>query len=109
MAQATLQPSFNEMLDALASVKRRTLLVALLEHNPQDVSPVVDTDDETERAVKKQRLAMKHFHLPKLTALGFIEWDRENGDVSKGPTFDEIRPLLELLDDHHADLPGDWR
>lgn len=38
--------SFDEMLDALSNIQRRTLLVALLEHNPQESSPIYIADDE---------------------------------------------------------------
>lgn len=45
-------------------------------------------------------------HLPKLEEAGYIEWDRESGTISKGPRFDEIEPILELMGD---DQPlADW-
>ncbi|WP_254544885.1 transcriptional regulator [Halomarina pelagica] len=47
-------------------------------------------------------------HLPKLADYGFIEWDRNTHEVMKGPKFDEIRPLLELLEAHEDKLPADW-
>jgi len=28
--------------------------------------------------------------------------------VIKGPNFDEIKPLLELLENHEDELPTDW-
>lgn len=84
--------SFDTMLDALGDVQRRILLVGLLKHNPQDDSPTIIADHERER----------------LEEYGFIEWDKENSEVSKGPAFDEIRPLLELLDNHEDELPTDW-
>jgi hypothetical protein len=34
--------------------------------------------------------------------------ERENHGVMKGPKFDEIRPLLELLDDHEDEFLSDW-
>jgi len=37
-----------------------------------------------------------------------LEWDRRNHEVVKGPNFEAIRPLLELLDDHQDELPEDW-
>ena len=100
--------SFDGMLNALSNVQRRKLLVALLEHNPQEVSPVVIIDDDSEQTAHEQIVEMNHVHLPKLADYGFIEWDRENEKVSKGPAFDEIRPLVELLDNHQGELPGDW-
>lgn len=100
--------SFDEMLDALSNIQRRTLLVALMEDNPQDDSPVITADDESEEDSVKELTKMDHVHLPKLVEYGFIEWDRENNEVHKGPAFDDIRPLLELLDAHEDELPADW-
>ncbi|WP_246983352.1 DUF7344 domain-containing protein [Halorientalis marina] len=96
------------MVDALADVQRRKLLVALLEHNPQDDSAVVIADSESESDAVERLVSMQHVHLPKLTDYGFIEWDEDTHEVMKGPNFDEIRPLLELLDDHEDELPDDW-
>jgi hypothetical protein len=97
--------SFDAILDALSQIQRRTLLVALLEPTPPTVAPGVA--GETERTTFKQSAAMNHVHLPKLANYGFIEWDRENDEVSKGASFDEIRPLLELLDNHRDELLSD--
>lgn len=49
-----------------------------------------------------------HNHLPKLESLGYVRWDRETGEVSKGPNWGEIEPLLRLLRDHEGELPDDW-
>lgn len=40
--------SFDNTAGALADVQRRKLLIALLEHNPQDDSPVAIADSESE-------------------------------------------------------------
>ena len=100
--------SFDEMVDALADVQRRKLLVALLEHNPQDDAPVVIAGSEEEGEAVDRLVKMNHVHLPNLEELGFIEWDRDANEVSKGENFEEIRPLLELLVNHEDELPADW-
>ncbi|MDG5778345.1 transcriptional regulator [Haloarculaceae archaeon H-GB2-1] len=100
--------SFDDMVDALADVQRRKLLVALLEHNPQDDAPVVIAGSESESDAVERLVTMQHVHLPKLADYGFIEWNRETHEVAKGPKFDEIRPLLELLENHEDELPADW-
>jgi len=98
--------TFDDMVDALADIQRRKLMVALLEHNPQDDSPAVVEGPEIDTL--ENLVSMKHVHLPKLADYGFIEWHQERQEVSKGPNFDEIRPLLELLDNHEDELPTDW-
>lgn len=101
--------SFDDMMDALADVQRRKLLIALLEQKPQDSKPAVLAHSEGESdAVKGLVVSMQHNHLPKLADYGFIEWNKHQQEVLKGPEFDEIRPLLKLLDNHTNELPADW-
>lgn len=100
--------SFDDIADALADPQRRELLIALLEHNPQDDVPVVIADSEDESDAVERLVSMQHVHLPKLADYGFIEWNKNTHEVVKGPHFDEIRPLLELLDSHEDELPADW-
>ncbi|WP_435159799.1 DUF7344 domain-containing protein [Haladaptatus sp. DFWS20] len=96
-------------LDALANNYRRRLLIALLEHNPQD-----DTDTQIanltieDKDVENLRIQMTHTHLPKLEDAGFIEWNRETNEVRKGPRFDDIRPLVQLMHTHADELPDGW-
>ena len=108
MEDTAATTSSDEVMNALANVQRRKLLIALLEHNPQDDMPVVIADSDGETDAIERLVAMQHVHLPKLVEYGFIEWNEDTHEVMKGPTFDEIRPLLELLDDHEDELPDDW-
>ena len=108
---ATQRPSaFDDALDALADRYRRRLLVSLLHHNPQDDAdeqlPADVSVTDTESEVLQSE--MIHRHLPKLDDLGFIEWDRDAAEIAKGRRFEELRPLLELLDTHRSELPNDW-
>lgn len=108
MNESLSSVELDQTLDALGHVQRRKLLVALMDHNPQDDSPVVITDSDSDEKAMRRLIRMKHSHLPKLEEYGFIEWDQESHEVIKGENFDEIRPLLELLDQHGDELPADW-
>ena len=103
-------PSMDRFLDILANRYRRRLLVALLEHNPQhDEDPQIPDDVTIEGTdLESLQIVMTHSHLPKLEEAGFIEWDRGDSSIRKGPRFDQIRPLLELMQDHADELPADW-
>jgi hypothetical protein len=99
----------DEVFDALANEQRRRVLVHMLSHNPEDDSKPYIGNIEFEKAdVEFFRIDMKHTHLPKLEEYGFIEWDREEQVVTKGPKFEEIRPILELLENHRDELPEGW-
>lgn len=99
---------FEEALDVLGERERRKLLVALMDHNPQPDLPSLAGTDERDISELEGLEAMHHVHLPKLVDFGLIEWDRENHEVSKGPNFVEIRPMLELLDNNSEELPPGW-
>ena len=99
----------DELFEALANAHRRRLLVALLDHNPQP--DTVDVPEEVqERDIPLGALQTKFFHnhLPSLEDAGFIRWNRDSHEVVTGPRFDEIRPVLELMQAHADELPGDW-
>lgn len=96
---------FDEVLDALRHIQRRKLLFALLDHNPQDDSPAVLADSGEGADDLETLSAMSHVHLPKLVEYGYINWNRDAHEVTQGPNFDEIQPLLELLVEHQDELP----
>jgi predicted transcriptional regulator len=90
--------SLEKMMRILSNTHRRRLLVALLEHNsPETIELQIPPDAGTgEKEPERLRIQMRHNHLPRLEEAGFIRWDTETQTVSKGPRFEEIRPLLEL-------------
>ena len=98
----------KDAFDLLKSAYRRRLLVTLLDHNPEDETDIPEdltTSDEELEAMLRE---MTHIHLPKLESLDVVEWDREENVVTRGPTFEELRPLLELVHKHRDELPEGW-
>ena len=93
---------------ALADDHRRRLLLALLEHNPQEEVTVPEDIPLDSEEVEILHSELYHRHLPLLDELGYIEWDHETHMVVKGPRFNEIRPLLELIDRHRDELLAGW-
>lgn len=108
MIQKTAHMSLDTTFDVLADRSRRRLLVTLLEDDPQNTEAGLVPVDTSGGNVSDLKIKMRHHHPPKLEEVGFIEWDRNTNEVWKGPRFDEIRPLLELLSDHADELPDDW-
>ncbi|MDQ2052761.1 ArsR family transcriptional regulator [Natronolimnohabitans sp. A-GB9] len=99
----------DECFKALSNIHRRRLLIALLDHNPQrDNVDVPEDVHEREKSLEALQIDFNHVHLPSLEEAGFIRWNRDAGEVVKGPRFDEIRPLLELMRNHADELPDDW-
>jgi hypothetical protein len=40
--------------------------------------------------------------------MAYIDWDRDANEVAKGDRFNEIEPVLNLMDNHADELPADW-
>lgn len=83
--------------------------MALLEHNPQDDGDQDPLDILVDgQAADNLEISIIHNHLPTLSEMGFIEWDRETNEISKGPKWDEIAPVLTLIHEHRDELPDGW-
>lgn len=100
-------PAIDRMFTVLSDHHRRLLLLTLRQ---------AETVHETELTVRgagddakeREQIRLTHNHLPKLADAGYIEWDRETGEISTGPEFEEIEPLLEMMETHADDLPPNW-
>jgi hypothetical protein len=101
--------ALSEKFDILSHPLRRRLLVALGKKNPRDEDDITSDSiagDGDSLELFKQK--MYHQHLPKLEEAGFINWDRDSGTITRGPRFEEIEPLIELMNNHQDELPDDW-
>lgn len=101
--------ALDGLFDVLSHPYRRRILIRLHDRNPREESSF-STDSVGEEGVDTDRLGIElhHHHLPKLEAAGFIDWDRDADAIRRGPRFDEIAPLLDLMDRHSDELPQDW-
>ena len=98
----------DHLFEALADRHRRQLCIALLENETRSEILAPEDAHVGETELEVFRIEMTHKHLPKLVDAGFIRWDREANEISKGPNFEEMRPFLKLMDEHSEQLPGTW-
>lgn len=98
----------SAQLDSLSHRPQRQLLVSLSHNNPQDDTPFDSEKPEFQHEELESLFDLRHFHLPEMEDKGFVEYDREDNLITKGPNFDEIEPLVELIDRHSDELPDDW-
>lgn len=103
--------SLSELFEMLSHAYRRRILTAVGRANPHDEDDLPSEtspgeDDEAALALLRQQLY--HVHLPKLDDAGFIDWNRETGIIRRGPRFEEIEPLLRLMNEHRDELPVNW-
>jgi hypothetical protein len=100
--------SFDELFEVLSHEYRRYILWSLADPDGRTDEPIRTTlfagDDEPDIL----RIELRHNHLPKLDDAGLVDWDPETETLTRGPRFEEIEPLLGLLDDNRDELPGDW-
>lgn len=100
--------TLSAQLDALSHRPQRQLLVSLCHENPQDDTPFDGDEPRLEDEELETLYELRHFHLPEMERKGFIDYDRGNHVITKGPNFEEIEPLVELIDRHSDELPDDW-
>ncbi|MFD1685840.1 hypothetical protein [Halobellus litoreus] len=107
--------SFDEQLTAISNLERRRLLLALLNATRNGGLPLDAGAIESDIDERRRRIQLTHVHLPKLVSGGYVDQprkgspDRQRLLVTDGPRFDEIRPLLELLEANRGLLPEDWK
>ena len=100
--------TLDVLFDALAQPARRRILTALAQSNPRDDDEFAPEDFATDEERDTFLTSLHHVHLPHLEDAGFVEWDRETETVTRGPRYDEVAPLVELMLDHEDELPADW-
>lgn len=99
----------TEQFEQLSDPVRRRILVALANRNPRAGDEFTSEDFSVDgEDAERLKTALYHNHLPQLHESGFIDWDSDTNTVTRGPRFDEIAPLVGLLDDHADELPEGW-
>lgn len=92
-----LDEKLDDVFDALAHAYRRFALVYLAgENGPVPArslaASLADWDDEV--SVERVQITLQHVHLPKLQAVGFVDYDSDADDVALR---DEANRPLALL------------
>ncbi|WP_241692766.1 hypothetical protein [Haloarcula salina] len=100
-----LQPGLDRVFEALFTRRRRLILFMLKRSDPR---PVVDFLPRSAKASESTSMQLQQDDLPRLASLGYIDWDREAGEVSKGDRFEELEPMLDLLEDHADEFHASW-
>lgn len=110
----------DDAFDAMADNERRQLLSRLLHDGPQPVPQLSNASREMLEAhetllreylagsneiadADKEAIRTHHVHLPKLVEYSHIEWNKDRHVTTKGPKFEDLRPLLEAVDAEHGD------
>lgn len=89
--------------DALAAADRRRVL-SLLANRREDDPPLRVPDDLAtgRQASEATATRLHHVHLPKLASMDYVEWDPDSGAVRRGPAFEELEPVLSVLNEYEG-------
>ena len=99
MRMRTRTTSDEEFATALRAQKRR-VLVALAATETLDADPILRDEESLDcEAYATLVYEFHHVHLPELAAAGLVRFDRRRDELTRGPRFDEIRPLLARADE----------
>ena len=95
---------------ALHYLRRADESVQLSELAEQVAAWENDIEVDAISAAERKRVytALYQSHLPKLDDAGYIDWDREANAVRQGANYEEIAPLVRLIQNHGAELPSGW-
>lgn len=95
----TERTEVDQLLKALSSQTRRHIVTSLAKNNRSSSSDLaieelgIATADE----VEAREVLLYHQHLPRLDDVGLIEWDEDTGVATRGPWFEDSRPLIESI------------
>lgn len=103
----SMELTLDEVLQAIAHRYRRRLLVSLMDENHNEETTMFEVFQAPDWNLETS-IMLKHTHLSLLDDSDLVSWNRGDSPVGRGPNFDGIRRLLELLDEHQHELPGHW-
>lgn len=89
-------PRIDAMMNILAREGRRFVLLSLLDDDAETSLDDIRESLDSERV----EVQLYHTHLPKLEQAGYIEWEPGSERITRGPKFEEIEPLLRLLEEY---------
>lgn len=92
----------------LANRHQRRLLLWFAEADPDEEAAIPADLAFLGDDVEQIESELRHTHLPMLAEAGVLDWDRGADSVRRGPLFDEMQPLLDVLVAHRDRLPDEW-
>jgi hypothetical protein len=97
------------IFDTLRDQSRRRVLTSLRDAEARTMGEILDEVERVDgRDRRALRIAFVHIHLPTLHDTGYIDWRREADKIRRGPNFEEIYPVLDVLDENRDRLPDGW-
>ncbi len=94
------EPPSGETLATVLGAQKWRVLAALLEVDRLDADPILRDDESLDSQTYVSLVyELHHVHLPELAAAGFVRFDRQADEVTRGPLFETIRPYLDGVEE----------
>lgn len=85
------------------------MLTALASGGPRsDTSVFAGRDESGDENEERRVVELFHVHLPKLEEMGLVVWNEEEWVVSRGPRFEDVRPVVTLMQDADGGSHDGW-
>lgn len=91
---------YNSLFRCLQKPARRRILFGLIEKERREPLAVPEDVHTGEKKLETLQVELAHNHLPMLQEAGLIRWDRTSHHLYRGPRFDVVRELLNVISDH---------
>jgi hypothetical protein len=96
--------------DVFMSSKVDRIMEVLLEQQRRAILYRLKRDDRLQPfrgsdALDSADIELYHLHLPKLETAGYIDWNRNTGEVMRGPQYAEVEAFLTVIENHADELP----
>lgn len=97
----------DRALTTLSHACRRRLLFELYEEVDSAEENAINYTGIPPFESETRQILLYHVHLPLLEESGYVEWNEAERTIQRGPRWEEIEPLLELIDSNLGELPPD--
>ena len=102
---------WEAIFTALRAEPRRELILSLrsVGANQSVPLPMSAVGKQTQHNIEAIELELIHHHLPLLADNHFVEWERQPFQASRGPRFEQILSVVELLIANASFVPESLR
>lgn len=91
------ESQLDTVFRVLSATDRRRILLAVKYGSLELQGETLVRGDVT---VPVDAVSAVHNHLPKLADSGYVDWNRDSGEITKGERFDLLEPFLEVVEQH---------
>ncbi|ELY63545.1 hypothetical protein CYV19_00430 [Natronobacterium gregoryi SP2] len=98
---------WDDVFEAMAAEPRRQLIASLHDVPPDESVSLPESAVNPNVPVNSDQLRQElyHWHLPLLADQGFVDWDPDSLIASRGPNFDDVGTVFDVVHSTADQLP----